>query len=49
MPSAIPVIPTLQTAVSTDGAGKLYVCHDAPVPVLYQGRAIVKTAAVAGK
>jgi NADPH:quinone reductase-like Zn-dependent oxidoreductase len=40
-------LPTRQTAIVAQGPGKLTIRHDVPVPVLGEGMAIVKTAAVA--
>ncbi|KAF3769435.1 GroES-like protein [Cryphonectria parasitica EP155] len=47
MPSAIPVVPTSQTAIVAEGAGKISIRHDAPVAALSPGTAMVRTAAVA--
>ncbi|KAK0614863.1 chaperonin 10-like protein [Bombardia bombarda] len=47
MPSATTVLPTKQTAIVAEGAGKISIRHDAPVPALGPGIAMVKTAAVA--
>ena len=47
MPSAIPSLPTEQTAIIAEGAGKLSVRRNAPMPALGPDVAMVKTAAVA--
>ncbi|OKL59563.1 hypothetical protein UA08_05016 [Talaromyces atroroseus] len=48
MPSLISsALPTKQTAIVAEGAGKLSLRHDAPVPTLGPNVAMVKTAAVA--
>ena len=47
MPSAISSLPTKQTAIVAEGAGKLSVRRDAPVPALGTDEAMVKTTAVA--
>jgi NADPH:quinone reductase-like Zn-dependent oxidoreductase len=47
MPSAMPTLPTQQTAIVAQGPGQLAIQHNAPVPALAADMAIVKTAAVA--
>lgn len=48
MPSlTTPPLPTKQTAIIAEGAGKLRISHDAPVPALGSNVAMVKTSAVA--
>lgn len=47
MTSATHNLPNHQTAIVAEGPGRLRVRHDAPVPALEPGVALVKTAAVA--
>ncbi|KAF5012623.1 hypothetical protein F66182_15247, partial [Fusarium sp. NRRL 66182] len=47
MTSATHNLPNHQTAIVAEGPGLLRVRHDAPVPALEPGVALVKTAAVA--
>ena len=47
MPSAAPSLPTKQTAIVAEGAGKLSIRRDAPVPAIGPDVAMVKPAVVA--